>query len=81
MACRECLRPCPEHNVTYCATCHHHPGECHVGDCERRATCKIVVTRNTTGAVVETVPACGKCGPKKADRTERALWTATVVQL
>jgi hypothetical protein len=52
-----------------------------VGDCERRATCKIVVTRNTTGAVVETIHACGKCGPKKADRTERALWTATVVQL
>lgn len=33
MSCHECLRPCPEHNVTYCSTCHNHPGECSYGGC------------------------------------------------
>lgn len=31
--CGECLKPCPEHNVTFCLTCHNHPGECEMGSC------------------------------------------------
>ena len=31
--CAECVKPCPEHNVTHCLTCHNHPGECAMGGC------------------------------------------------
>jgi hypothetical protein len=33
--CPECLKPCPEHNVTFCLTCHNHPGECEMGGCTK----------------------------------------------
>ena len=40
--CPECLKPCPEHNVTHCATCHKHEGQCDIGDCENAATHTLV---------------------------------------
>lgn len=33
--CPECLKPCPEHGITFCATCHKHPGECDCGHCQK----------------------------------------------
>jgi hypothetical protein len=39
--CSECRRPCPEHNVTGCATCHNHPGECAWGGCFEKATTSV----------------------------------------
>ena len=33
--CPECLAPCELHNVTFCDTCHNHPGECAMGGCHR----------------------------------------------
>ncbi len=38
MTCTECTKPCPEHGVTFCSTCHKHPGECGFGDCQKKAT-------------------------------------------
>lgn len=39
--CADCLRPCPEHGVTHCPTCHKHEGECGFGDCEADATHRV----------------------------------------
>lgn len=33
--CSECRKPCPEHNITWCRSCHNHPSECGVGGCLR----------------------------------------------
>ena len=42
MTCAECTKPCPEHGITFCATCHKHPGECNIGDCQSPATHRLV---------------------------------------
>ena len=39
--CPECLKPCELHGMTYCPTCHKHPGECGYGACEEDATHRI----------------------------------------
>ena len=56
MQCLHCLKPCPEHSVTYCLTCHKHDGECKIGDCTRTVTRTFAIHLN--GKVVEVFGVC-----------------------
>lgn len=40
MTCAKCTKPCPEHGITFCVTCHKHDGECSIGDCVEPAAVK-----------------------------------------
>lgn len=42
--CTKCLKPCPDHGITFCATCHTHEGECSFGDCEDETAFRLVWT-------------------------------------
>jgi hypothetical protein len=57
--CTECLSPCPEHGITYCATCHKHPGECDFGDCQSKATHRLLC-KSPNGDLAEIRPLCHK---------------------
>jgi hypothetical protein len=57
--CNECLKACPDHGMTCCATCHKHPGDCDMGDCETPATTRWA-NLGTGGQVMEVRPFCTK---------------------
>ncbi len=50
--CRECLRPCPEHGLLRCLTCHKHEGECDCGGCQSPAS-RTFEFRTEAGRVYE----------------------------
>ncbi len=54
--CHECKKSCEIHNVTYCATCHNHDGECNRGGCYRRARKTLSILHR--GVLVEKRPVC-----------------------
>ena len=56
--CPACIKPCPEHNVTYCATCHKHEYECDYGACQAKAIHQ--VSRYQGERLIEVRPACDK---------------------
>lgn len=58
MTCTECINRCPEHNITYCLTCHKHEGECDYGDCTNRAVKALKHVRG--GRLIEIRPFCNK---------------------
>ena len=59
MMCLSCLKACELHNITHCATCHKHEGECDYGACQEPSTTYFTLQAKN-GRVIEQRHVCAE---------------------